>query len=136
MLPLPLLQKIEQVRGDIWEEHGKLKFRLPEDCATELIEEMKMQKANLLKALQLEKQLKNMGWLTLSRWEAYEKRMTANHSIFLFHDPYGWMIWRATWQPGRSAPVREKVMGKDLTFEEAVQSANSYIHWFTNKRPA
>jgi hypothetical protein len=69
------------------------------------------------------------GWLILSPGKAYERRLTRNHSVFLFRGPGGWEAIKSKWAPGERTPEKEMTFATG-TFDRVMKEAERYIRWF------
>lgn len=69
------------------------------------------------------------GWLILGPGEAYERRLTRNHSVFLFRGPGGWEAIKSKWAPGERTPEKEMTFATG-TFDRVMKEAERYIRWF------
>lgn len=74
---------------------------------------------------------KATGWLTLKEGEAYYKTLAPNREFYIFRDEDGtYMLWWGWWLPKEKKPIKEKTLATGLTFDRAINRANSYIEWW------
>lgn len=86
------------------------------------------------------------GWLILQPGEAYEMILNRyrttkkidqvevgvfnEHSIYLFKESNGWIVWRASWKLGNPQPLNERCSKPEKDFQTALSKANNYIRWW------
>jgi hypothetical protein len=97
----------------------------------------------------VDKMAKKYGWLILQSGEAYEKTLNRyrttkkinqievsvfnEHSIYIFKEDEGWVVWRASWRNGNAEPINERCSKPTRSFERAFQKAENYIRWWKEK---
>lgn len=120
---------------ELWTENGKLKYRAVSGTMTEdFKQELIAAKNDLINRLIQNETAKLYEWTTFDHGEMYSKRTGDHSELFMFrNEDDSFTVWRASWKKGDSQPLSEKNIAENVPFEAALDRANNYYAWITNK---
>ncbi|EMI11237.1 hypothetical protein [Anoxybacillus gonensis] len=128
-----LLKEVEGIGCAVEVEGDKLKLLDPRPLTTDMKNQLREHKTEILELFKREELAKKRGWIAFPYGGGYEKQISRNTSVFIFLEDDGtYTVWRATWFEG-AAPAKESTIVERVDFETAFERANNYVQWFQKK---
>jgi hypothetical protein len=121
---------------ELWAENGKLKYRAEKGVLTDDVKQRIISnKDKVIKQLEENQTAKLKQWLTFNQGEMYSKQTAENSELFIFrNDDDTFTVLRASWKYGETISMSEKTIVDRVTFDAAMDRANNYYDWATNKK--
>lgn len=120
---------------ELWTENGKLKYRAHADSLTpDFKQQLVEHKQPLIKRISQNRTAKESQWMIFEFGEAYNKRTGERSELFIFrNEDETFAVWRGSWRTGEAKPSYNKTIADRVSFEDALNRANNYMNWSTNK---
>lgn len=130
-----LLKWAYEMDVDLWSENGKLKYRAEQGILTDDVKQRIINdKKKLIQRLEQNQAAKLTQWTEFNFGEMYLKRTGEKSDLFIFRNVDDtFTVWRASWYGGTTQPGNEKTIVDRAAFAEAMDKANNYYEWTTNK---
>lgn len=120
---------------ELWTENGKLKYRAEQGILTDDIKQQLIGNKNvMIQRLEQNQTAQMKQWTNFDFGEMYSKRTGEKSELCIFRNNDGtFTVWRASWRNGETKPMSEKTIEDKVTFDVAMDRANNYYEWSTNK---
>lgn len=109
----------------------RAKYTLPDD----LREELREHKPAVVKLLQQNQRMKELGWQVLNFGELYLWSIHPQSDLMALreaHDRFD--LTRYGWSPGKPKPSYQKVVASRVEFPEMLERAQSYLQYIEKNR--
>jgi hypothetical protein len=131
-----LLHEVDHYGIELWTEDDKLKYRAGQEGFPEHLKEvLKQHKTEIIQRLKQNESAKTSGWCVIHYGDSYQRRLSYSSEIYIFREEdESCTVWRGYWRQGEPKASSEKTIIKDISFREALQRANNYIQWLSDRK--
>lgn len=119
-------------RGTIWLQGDEVVYE--GDFSPSFKQQLSEHREDIELMFKLDQLAKRSGWFQLEWGSMYEMQVSKTSYVYLEREDNGWTVWRGSWMQSKHntaiRPIRVKIVGSRMKFEEALAKGNNYVKWW------